>query len=180
MTILDWFYLIILLIIGGYIYNRVIFFIGAFIWQWSSRIIFINEFWFDKGTSIKDIYNSIKYQDGDNHKGAYNEECYLTDSYGFVSSIRWFPVVNILISTIIFCANILGLILALLVLIIRFLIVILNFIWKYGLKYVCKGIKYLFNKILNFLYYIHLNSFIKYLFNICINIKDKILNFKIA
>ena len=180
MTILDWFYLIILLIFGGYIYNRIIFFIGAFIWQWSSQIISFNKFWFDKGTSIKDIYNSIKYEDGDNHKGAYNEECYLNDSYGFVRSIRWFPIVNILISTIIFCANILGLLFALLIILIRLLIIIILFIWKYGLKYVCKSIKYCFNKFLKFLYYINLISFFKYLYNICISIKSKILNFRIA
>jgi len=180
MTILNWFYLIILLTFGGYIYNRIIFFIGAFIWQWSKQIISFDEFWFDKGTSIKDIYNSIKYEDGYNHKGAYNEECYLTDSYGIANSFKWFPGINILISTIIFGINILGLILALLVLTIKFLIVILNFIWKYGLKYVCKGIKYIFNKFLKFLYYINLISFFKYLYNICISIKSKILNFRIA
>ncbi len=180
MTVLDWIYISILIIIGGYIYNRIIFFIGGFIWQWARCIIYTDKFWFSKGTTIKDIYNLIKYQDGYNHKGAYNEECYLNDSYALSSGIRWFPVINILISTIIFGINILGLIIALSVLIIKFLIVILNFIWKYGLKYVYKGVKYIFNKFLIFLYYIHLNSFIKYLYNICINIKDKILNFKIA
>lgn len=140
-TVFCWLFWIIVLTFGGYIVNRILFWTGAFIWEWSKQMMFDGEIWFDEGTTIADICDDIKYEDGYNHDGAYMRENYYTDSYSSVNMTKWVPGVNIMFAVGTFCINIIGFILALLVGLLRLLIIFCrDILWPYFLKWICKGI----------------------------------------
>lgn len=140
-TIFYWLFWIAISIFGGCVINRILFWTGEFIWKWSKRIMFQGKIWFDKGTTIKDICDNIKYEDGYDHDGYYNHENYYTDLYSSVNGIKWIPILNIAFAMAIFCIDIIETIFALLVGIIRLLIIFYVYIlWPYFLKWICEGI----------------------------------------
>lgn len=97
--------------------------------------------WFDKGTTIKDICDNIKYKDGYDHDGYYNCENYYTNLYSLINGIKWIPILNITFSVAAFYIDIIEIILALLVGIIRLLIIFcVDILWPYFLKWICEGI----------------------------------------
>jgi hypothetical protein len=138
-TLLTWIFWIVILTFGGYIVNRILFWTGAFIWQWSKQVMFEGEIWFDEGTTIVDICNDIKYQDG--YKQTRNHDNYYKDSYSLVNTTKWVPGVNIMFSVAMFCINIIGFALALLCEALRLTIIFCRYILcPYCLKWVFKGI----------------------------------------
>jgi hypothetical protein len=140
-TVFCWLFWIVVLTFVGYIVSRILFWTGAFIWQWSIILLFDGDLWFDEGTTIKDICNEIKYEDGCDHDGAYNRENYYTDSYSSDNMTKWVPGVNVIFAAATFCLFIIGFVLALFVGIIRLLVIFCrDILWPYFLKWICKGI----------------------------------------
>lgn len=172
-----WIYLFIILTFFGYLYNRIIFWVGAFIWEWSSNVIYGDGYWFDKGTTIKSIIENIRYKDREFHTSYYPEE---NDSYVTVSQVRWIAGINILTASVVFLFNIIGFLAALACILGRFIGLIIWCLWIYIGQYIYKFIKICIKYIVLFLVKIKVVSFLVSLYRVTINIRNKILNFEIA
>ena len=173
MTWYCWIYFFIILTFFGYLYNRIIFWIGAFIWEWSANVIFGNEYWFTTGTTIKSLMEDIRYKEGEFRSSYYHKE---NDAYITVSCARWIAGLNILTASVVFLLNIIGFAGALLCILCRFIGLIICGLWICIGQYIYKFIKICIKYIGVFLVKIKIVS----LYRVVINIRDKILNFEIA
>jgi len=167
MIIFEYLFWISLLAFGGYIYNRTIFWIGSFIYVFANRLLRnYSTFWFDRGTTILDILNEVKYK--------------YDDRYRAVNDVRWIPGINIIISTLVFSIDILKFMWAIWLKIFCYIIVLGSYFWKYILKYIYKSLVYCLSKINIFikkLQIINLLIYLKNLYTISIN---KLLRLRIA
>lgn len=177
MTWYCWIYLFIILTFFGYLYNRIIFWIGAFIWEWSSNVMFGDEYWFTPGTTIKSLMDDIRYKEGQFHSSYYPEE---NDAYFTVSNVRWLAGFNILTASVVFLMNIIGFAGALICILCRFIKLIIWCLWICIGQYIYKFIKICIKYIGLFLVKIKVVSFFVSLYRVTINIHNKILNFEIA
>ena len=172
-----WIYLFIILTFFGYIYNRIIFWIGAFIWEWSANVIFGSDYWFTTGTTIKSLMDDIRYKEGEYHSSYYPEE---NDAYVTVSCVRWIAGFNILSASVMFLLNIIGFVGALACIFGRFIGLVIWGLWICIGQYIYKFIKICIKYIWLFLVKIKVVSFLVSLYRVTINIRNKILNFEIA
>lgn len=157
-----------------YILNRVLWWVGSFLWDWSKNVIFLHEYWYDEGTTLREIVDNIKYKDPINSPFKYIR--IYNDAYEYSYYTRWIPLMQLygIFSGIIM---ILGFISTLIFIILKFIFyiiyLIIYFSWKYCISHVCIFIYKKFRlknipKIID-----NINSFYN-------KIVDEILNIKIA
>lgn len=170
---MNWFIWFLIIWLCGYLLNRLVFWFGAILWSWCENIWFLDQYWYNADTTIQDVIYSIKYRHPDSISKYFHD---YTDSYETATFYRWVPILNIT-GIIIGLLMIVGFILTILWLIIRFILICivtiiirlwklcLHYIWDYIVK-ICKII-------------IH-SSLINFIFNFIHNLKNKILNTKIS
>jgi len=179
--ILTWIFWIVVLTFGGYIYNRIIYFVGAILWQFAENIIYYDRLWFNEGTTIKDVYMQIKYKDGIDHNGAYNQEYYYNDLYNGANMTKWIPGINIFVSTCCFTSYVIGFIFATILMIIKGIIIFCTkILYTYFLKYIIKVVKYIWNVLVKIYKSVRLNVLISKIKTFYHNIIFKLQNLRIA
>lgn len=179
-TILIYIFWASILTFVGYVYNKIIYWIGAFFSNWADEIIINDNLWFSKNTTIKDIYYWSKYKNG--YPSNSIVECYrdYCDGYLLVNDYRWIPGFNILTATIMFICYISKFTFALLYLFIKLIIFFSCVLWEYCLKWIWLSIKYISKLIYSLMIKLKLNNlyfYIKEKYNNAINI---LFNLKIS
>lgn len=153
-------------IIIGYIISiiigRILTYTSAILHNWCMLIIWDHQYWYNKGTTIKDIYNKIS-------KG---------DNFQMCDENKFVPFANLLVSLPWLFGELLFFVLVIIILIIRLIIIIIGLLYK--LIYVnCLSIllKPLSN--INYKPNLLIKTFIS-IKTILNNIKEFILNLRIA
>lgn len=146
-----------------YIIGRILSYSAAILHNWCMLTIWDHQYWYNKGTTIKDIYNKIS-------KGDHFQMCEET---------KFIPLANLLVSLLWLFCELLFLLFVILVLIIKliiFIIVIFNkFIYKPFLSKIFKPV-FKFCKLV----YYKIKKIIQVFITIFNYIKEFILNLKIA
>lgn len=157
----------------GYIYNRIIYWIGAFFSNLADEIIINDNLWFSKNTTIKDIYYWSKYKDG--YPPNSIVECYrdYCDGYFLANNYRWIPGFNIFIATIIFICYMSKFTFALFVLFLRL-------VYKYFLKYVILVLTYIYGILVKIYHVCYINNLLNKIKISCNTIISKLGNIRIA
>jgi len=153
-------------VIIGYIISipigRILFYSAAILHNWCMMVTFGNKYWYDKGTTIKDIYDKIS-------KG---------DNFIIGAETKYKPISNILFPLVWLFGELLFLIFVIIILIIRLIIIIISLLYK--LIYV-KYLSWLFKPFTNIDWNnTRIYKIIMSIKTILINIKKFILNFRIA
>jgi len=146
------------------IVSRILLYSAAVLHNWCIMALWDNKYWYDKGTTIKDIYNDIST--GDNFKSG--------------NEAKFGPLVNIIFPLLWLCGELLFLCLVIIVLIVR-LIVFIS-----GLLYILiyrKCLSKLFNPLFNYINNIYVKSkdtWINKTVTFFVKSKQFILNTRIA
>ena len=174
-----WILFIIILSIGGCIINRILFWTGAFIWEWSRNSV-LGYYWFEKGTTIESLMNKIRFDNYINYNDKklnklYNTE---TDSYESTSAVKYIPIINVIMGLIIFSFNIIGFILCMIFNLIKLIIHIIDYILDE--TDIINIIRHYYQSFISFLHKIGFTTIYINIISSYKNIKEKILNFKIS
>lgn len=171
---MSWFIFLLIIWIAGYLLNRIVFWIGAFLWNWCENIWFYDRWWYYPGTTIKDIIGDIKYKDPNDPRNSWLPD--YTDSYESAYFVRWVPILNIT-GIIIGLLFIVGFILTLIIQLIKYILIgiiyVIKWLWEICLHYIWEFIIKIIKKIIY-------SSIVKFIFNFIQNIRDRILNFKVS
>lgn len=174
----NWIFWIVVLTFGGYIYNRIVYWISAIIWELSMRLIYNNSWWFYKNTTLYNLYCNIKYSDGVPPSPGFEAYAKFNDGYEFSYITRWLPGINIITASISFCLSILMYALGLLIMTLRLIYWIIGMIlYPYFFKYVIIYIWKVFVKLCKFMHISNLFNFMKSTYN---NTILKLQNLRIA
>ena len=161
---------IIFWIIIGYIVSiiigRILTYTSAILHNWCMLTIWYHQYWYNKGTTIKDIYNKIS-------KG---------DNFQMCNENKFVPFANLLVSLPWLFGELLFFVLVIIISIIRLILYIIAIL--YQLVYV-KCLSKIFKPIYKYLSNINWSNtwiikFIKTIITILYNIKKFILNLRIA
>lgn len=171
---MSWFIFLLIIWIAGYLLNRTVFWIGAFLWNWCENIWFCDRWWYYPDTTIKDIIGDIKYKDPDDPRNSWLPD--YKDSYDAASFSRWIPILN-MTGIIIGLLMITGFILTLIIQLIKYILIgiiyVIRWLWDICLHYIWEFIVKIIKKIIY-------SSIVKSIFNFIQNIRDRILNFKVS
>lgn len=171
---MSWFILLLIIWIVGYSLNRIVFWIGAFLWNWCENLWFCNIWWYYPDTTIKDIIDNIKYKYPNDPRNSWLPD--YTDSYEIAATYRWVPILNI-IGIVIGLLMITGFILTLVIQLIKYILIgiiyIIRCLWDICLHYIWEFIVKIIKKIIY-------SSVVKSIFNCIQNIRNRILNFKVS
>lgn len=139
MTYLEITFWILIGYIVSIIVGRILFYSAAILHDWCMMATWNNQYWYDRGTTIKDIYNSIS--NGDNFKSG--------------NEMKFVPIGNILFPLVWVCGELMFLCIVVIISIIRLIIIIVSCIYTLVWE---KCLSKLFKPIFNYLDSIDIDS----------------------
>lgn len=139
--------IVFLIWILSYFITYIFFWAGIIFWKWSKNAFINKQYWFKKGTTIRDFIYSIKYRYYRDFYGYYGfnpKNEHYTDTYEFIKICSYIPIFNIVVSLGLFVIYVCIFIFTLCVCIFRLIVYIYYIIlYKYCIKYIIKT----FNKL---------------------------------
>ncbi len=140
-TVLYWIGIVLCLTIAGNYLGRLLFWISSVLWEWGKQLFYYGRYWFKKGTTIRDIYCSIKYKYGAVPIRGFEEYTEVSDDYGIIYMLRWIPGINIFYSGSVSIAKLIGFSFAVVICVCRIcaqiiIVYIVCKLWDYIFKYI--------------------------------------------